>query len=183
VAGSFTNRGFAGQTFTALSALEHPTDVTGATQDVTVSPSISPIGQFIPRGSSQTATWLRNQSWQWLALATVAEVGPRSRTFSYVGNYALIDAFGNVYPALTTSESLVTVSVSSAKIRFRDGARDRILAGLGFLAAAAVLVATLPYPINAVLGAFTYCCDRYGLYYLGDDMLVLSERPAGPRLS
>jgi hypothetical protein len=158
VAGSFTNRGFAGQTFTALSAVEHPTDVTGTTQDVTVTPSVSPIGQFIAPNGSLGATWLRRQSWTWLALATALEVGPRSRTFSYVGNYALIDAFGNVYPALTTYESLVTVSVSSAKIRLRDGGRDLILAGLGFLAAAAVALATLPYPINAVLGAFIAAC-------------------------
>jgi hypothetical protein len=140
ISGSFANRASAPMTLTALSTLEHPTDVTGTAEDQTVTPLPGVIGTTVAPGtSSAAATWLRRQSWPWLTKGTPIEVGPRARTFSYIANLSLIDGYGNTYPAFSSAALSVAVPVSPLKVFYLDSAQLLIATGTYLLVVAAAV--------------------------------------------
>jgi hypothetical protein len=118
VRGTFTNRAsFATMTVTALTVLEHPTDITGTALDATVAPAAG--GPPITVGPGVTAggtTWTRRQAWTWLQTVAWVEVGPRVRTFSYIATFTLVDSFGNTYSPVSSMVFLVPVAVPARKI-------------------------------------------------------------------
>jgi len=170
VTGTFNNLGLASMTVSALSAVEHPTDVTGSSQDQTITPGSATVGSTVMPGGSAAATWSRRQSWTWLLPVSFIEVGPRSRTFSYTANYSLTDAFGNSYPTILSSPTLVVVNVSAFKVNSFTSGAVLMSIGLALFVAAVVAIATLGYPVGALvggaLGAFATFFVASGIVFL-----------------
>ena len=137
VSGSITNRGLANMTVKALSALEHATDVPGNAEDQTVSTIRGTIGSLVPSGGSVPATWSLFHNWPWLLKGTFTEVGPRTRTFSYVANFSLTDEYGNGYPTIASPKAAATVSVSAIKLNWLDAGGGMVMEGLAILLVAA----------------------------------------------
>jgi hypothetical protein len=139
--GSFTNRGTAAMSLTALDALEHPTDVVGTGSDRTLTPVPAVTGVSTAAGARVAAAWVGFQNWQWIILPFYDETGPRSRTFNCTARFSAVDAFGNVYGRIDAGPLAVAVSVSPGKLVMRDGALIFIMAGLVLLVAGAVFIA------------------------------------------
>jgi hypothetical protein len=152
VGGTFTNSGLADMTLSALSVVEHPTDVTGSSQDMTI-PNPASVGMTVMPPGSLSASWSSRQSWEWLLPVTFIEVGARSRTFSYTANYSLTDEFGNSYPMILSLPTTVTVAVSAFKISSFESGAALMIIGIACFAAAVVAIATLGYPLGAIVGA------------------------------
>jgi hypothetical protein len=138
VTGTFSNLGLVSMTLTALTALEHPTDVMGTGQDKTAAPRAAVFTAPAMPGASVTAAFVRFQDWTWLAQGTFVEVAPSIRTFSYVASFSVTDIFGNAYPVIVSAPTLVTVMVSNAKFSKLGYGRASVAIGLVFLAAAAI---------------------------------------------
>ena len=154
VTGTFANQALVGMTLTALTALEHPTDVAGTGQDATVAASVPALPVLVMAGGSAPATFVSVQNWTWLAKGTFVEVGPRSRRFSYVATFSVTDVFGNVYPPIPSTPTLVTVAVPFLKLSNYATGRALVVAGLVFLAAAIVAAAIGgPYGWAVAVGA------------------------------
>jgi hypothetical protein len=139
VVGSFTNRGRASMTVNALPAVEHPTDVTGTTEDKTLTPFGGTVGTPVLPGASVAATWASFQGWTWLTKDFFIEVGPRSREFTYVATISLTDQFGNAYPLVASAAATATVSVFSLKLEDHNLGLELLGFGLYFLAVAAAV--------------------------------------------
>jgi hypothetical protein len=112
-------------------------------------------------GLTIAAAFARRQSWTWLTSGTFDEVAPRSRTFSYVASFSLVDVFGNAYTGIVTGPLLVPVSVSSAKTFDHDAASVLITFGLVYLVLSAVVAdAGGPYGWigGAIIAAIGMAC-------------------------
>jgi len=139
ITGSFVNRGLAAMTVTALSALEHPTDVVGTAQDATAPPLTGVFAAPVAPGGTVAARFPRFQGWTWLSRGTFVEVGPRSRTFSYVATVSVVDGFGNVYTSIVSAATTTTVTVAFTKTVLHGFAIGLLAAGLAMLATAAIV--------------------------------------------
>lgn len=154
VTGTFTNRSLAGMSLSALTALEHPTDVVGTAQDRSIAPSQRVPTISFGAGASAVFTWSRFQSWTWLAAPTFFEVGPRARAFTYTANFAITDDFGNSYTSAASMSITVPVSVDSGKIFYFESGTTLVTIGMGVLALAVVLlIQGWPSVIGAAIAA------------------------------
>ncbi len=181
VIGSFNNFAVTRMTVSAVSAVEHPTDVTGTAQDTTVLPLAGILGTTLMPGepvNTAVAAWSRFQSWTWLARGTFVEVGPRSRTFSYVANFSVTDAFGNIYPMIRSSPTLVRVDVPTAKFRAFAVGTTLIASGITFLALA--VVATVGGGPYGWIGGVILAAIGMGLIIAGTLLLYDADDPPVP---
>ena len=113
--------------------------------------AIPSLGSIVPNAFG-SSIWALMQAWSWLAPGVWFPIGPLVVGFTYSVTFAMQDAYGNTYPAITSPTGFVAIVVSPAKIAFAVVAH--LLFALGITLAVAGLAWLLSGDVPTAGGLF-----------------------------
>lgn len=152
VAGRLTNPARA--TMTPSSLVLNESSLTAGALTLNASP---PMGAIVP-GAFGATVWPLRQAWSWVVPGVWLQTGPWMDIFTYTTTFSMQDAFGNAYPATTSSAGSVYVSVAGYKIGLAAAAYTCFCVGVGlvisgFIALAGYITAIGAPALFAAAGA------------------------------